>query len=32
MAITIIKDYSLPFAKNDDYIYLSSNKINENTI
>ena len=29
MAITIIKDYSLPFAKNDDYIYLSSDKINE---
>ena len=29
MAITIIKDYSLPFAKNDDYIYLSSNKTNE---
>ena len=28
-AITIIKDYSLPFAKNDDYIYLSSNKTNE---
>jgi hypothetical protein len=29
MAITIIKDYSLPFAKNDDYIYLSSDKTNE---
>jgi len=29
MAITIVKDYTLPFAKNDDYIYLSSDKINE---
>ena len=29
MAITVIKDYSFPFAKNDDYIYLSSDKTNE---
>ena len=29
MAITIIKDYSFSFAKNDDYIYLSSDKIDE---
>ena len=29
MAITIVKDYTLPFAKNDDYIYLSSDKTNE---
>ena len=29
MAITVIKDYSLPFAKNDDYIYLDSDKKEE---
>ena len=29
MAITIIKDYSFSFAKNDDYIYLSSDKNDE---
>ena len=29
MAITIIKDYSFSFAKNDDYIYLSSDKTDE---
>ena len=29
MAITIIKDYSFSFAKNDDYVYLSSDKIDE---
>lgn len=29
MAITIIKDYTFPFAKNDDYIYLDSDKTNE---
>ena len=22
MAITVIKDYTFPFAKNDDYIYI----------
>ncbi len=27
--ITIIKDYRLPFAKNDDYIYLDSTKKNQ---
>ena len=29
MAITVLKDYSLPFAKNDDYIYIDSDKKNE---
>ena len=29
MAITIVKDYTFPFAKNDDYIYLSSDKKEE---
>ena len=29
MAITIIKDYSFSFAKNDDYIYLDSDKKDE---
>lgn len=29
MAITVIKDYTFPFAKNDDYIYLSSDKTEE---
>lgn len=29
MAITVTKDYSLPFAKNDDYIYLDSDKKEE---
>ena len=30
MAITVIKDYTFPFAKNDDYIYLDSDNKNEN--
>ena len=29
MAITVVKDYTFPFAKNDDYIYLSSDKTEE---
>ena len=29
MAITIIKDYSFSFSKNDDYVYLSSDKTDE---
>ena len=29
MAITVIKVYTFPFAKNDDYIYLSSDKTEE---
>lgn len=29
MAITIIKDYSFSFSKNDDYVYLSSDKSDE---